>query len=186
MATRQLTDFEHVLLGMICATPSSGYDLKGRFATTPLGVYQPSSGALYPALRRLERKGLIRSEAASAPAVRAARRRHVYEPTAPGRAAHAGWVCMPVEAATVSRDLGLHLMRFVMMEPLLPRAEVLQFVCSLRDALAASVADLERFVATSSFDNRHAGLALDHGVAIHRASLEWAEQTIATLTPVPR
>jgi DNA-binding PadR family transcriptional regulator len=46
----RLTDFEQVLLGLICMGPSSGYDLKRAFSTTPLGVYQPSSGALYPAL----------------------------------------------------------------------------------------------------------------------------------------
>jgi hypothetical protein len=56
MAGQQLTSFEHVLLGMICLSPSSGYDLKRIFATTPMGFYQPSSGALYPALRRLETK----------------------------------------------------------------------------------------------------------------------------------
>jgi hypothetical protein len=59
----KLTPFEHVLLGMIFIHPSSGYDLKRRFATSPMGVYQPSSGALYPALERLERRGLLRSEA---------------------------------------------------------------------------------------------------------------------------
>lgn len=37
--------------------PSSGYDLKRIFATTPVGLYQPSSGTLYPALRRLEQRG---------------------------------------------------------------------------------------------------------------------------------
>ena len=50
----RLTSFEHVLLGMIFIHPSTGYDLKRRFATTSMGVYQPSSGALYPALRALE------------------------------------------------------------------------------------------------------------------------------------
>jgi Transcriptional regulator PadR-like family len=50
----RLTGFEQVLLGLICLQPSTGYDLKRRFATTALGVYQPSSGALDPALDRLE------------------------------------------------------------------------------------------------------------------------------------
>ena len=62
MAARQLTQFEHILLGLICQSPSSGYDLKRMFAVTPMGVYQPSSGALYPALRRLELKGLVRAQ----------------------------------------------------------------------------------------------------------------------------
>src|ERR1700684_990825 len=59
MAVRQLTEFEQVLLGMIAGEPSTGYHLKQEFATTPLGIYQPSSGALYPALRRLERAGAL-------------------------------------------------------------------------------------------------------------------------------
>src|SRR5260370_23650024 len=63
MSRSQLTSFEHVLLGMIFIQPASGYDLKRRFVTSPMGVYQPSSGALYPALERLERRGLLLSEA---------------------------------------------------------------------------------------------------------------------------
>jgi DNA-binding PadR family transcriptional regulator len=37
--------------------PSPGCDLKRVFAATPMGLYQPGSGALYPALRRLEYAG---------------------------------------------------------------------------------------------------------------------------------
>ena len=114
MAEHQLTAFEHVLLGLVCLSPASGYDLKRIFAATPMGVYQPSSGAFYPALRRVEAKGLFRRSGGTS---ESARRRRVYEPTEVGRATHLTWLRTPVEAATVSRDLGLHLMRFVMMEP---------------------------------------------------------------------
>ena len=95
---------------------------------TPMGIYQPSSGALYPALRRLEVKGLIRAQAASGPAGESGRPRRVYEPTQAGRAAHVSWLRAPVAPATVARDLGLHLMRFVMMEHLFSREEVLGFL----------------------------------------------------------
>ena len=44
MDGRQLTEFEQILLGLICLAPASGYDLKRTFATTAMGVYQPSSG----------------------------------------------------------------------------------------------------------------------------------------------
>lgn len=81
MTGRQLTSFEHILLGLVCMSPSSGYDLKRIFAATPMGVYQPSSGALYPALRRLERSGLVRAQTPPGPAGESARRRRVYEPT---------------------------------------------------------------------------------------------------------
>jgi DNA-binding PadR family transcriptional regulator len=180
MAGHQLTSFEQVLLGLICLSPSSGYDLKRVFATTPMGVYQPSSGALYPALRRLEAKGLVRVQAPDKDRG-SARQRRVYEPTAAGRAAHLAWLRTPIEAATVSRDLGLHLMRFVMMEHVFSREEVLGFLDSLEKGLAALTADLERYAAIAPVDDRHPRLALDHGVAVHRASLRWAEHAIAVL-----
>jgi PadR family transcriptional regulator, regulatory protein AphA len=182
MAGGQLTTFEHILLGMICTEPSSGYDLKRIFAATPMGVYQPSSGALYPALRRLEPKGLVRVQDPAARAGKSARPRRVYEPTQAGRAAHASWLRAPVEPATVARDLGLHLMRFVMMENTLPRAEVLEFLQNLASALAAFVAELERYPAVTDPGHRHPRLALDHGLAVYRASLRWAEDTLAALS----
>ena len=182
MAGRQLTSFEHILLGLICLEPSSGYDLKRIFAATPMGVYQPSSGALYPALRRLEQQGLVQAQAPASQGAASARRRRVYEPTATGRAAHATWLRTPVDPATVAGELGLHLMRFVMMENLLPRAEVLAFLQSLADALAAFTGQLERYAAAAGLSDRHPRLALDHGLAVHRASLRWAQHAIAALS----
>jgi len=185
MAGHQLTSFERILLGMICMVPSSGYDLKRIFAVTPMGIYQPSSGALYPALRRLEQKGLVQAQAPPGRAGQSARRRRVYEPTRTGRAAHESWLRTPVDPATVSRDLGLHLMRFVMMEHLLPLEEVLRFLQNLTDALAAFTAGLERYTAAVDLSDRHPRLALDHGLAVHRASLQWARQAIAALSAAP-
>jgi DNA-binding PadR family transcriptional regulator len=184
MAEDQLTSFEHVLLGLICLSPSSGYDLKRIFAATPMGIYQPSSGTLYPALRRLEAKGLVRAKAPHG-AGDSARHRRVYEPTRDGRASHLTWLRAPVEPATVSRDLGLHLMRFVMMEHMVPREEVLGFLHELKDALAALTAGLERYTAAAHFDELHPRFALDHGLAVHRTSLHWAEHTIAALSAAP-
>jgi DNA-binding PadR family transcriptional regulator len=182
MAGRQPTEFEQVLLGMIAAAPSTGYDLKHAFATTPLGVYQPSSGALYPALRRLERHGLLCAEP-GAPADRERpRRRFVYHITEQGRSAHVAWVRRPVNPATVTRDMPLHLMRFVMMERVATRAEVLAFLADLRDALTACLDGLEGYLAATSFPDRHSPLALDHGIAVFAASLAWTKRTIDILS----
>jgi DNA-binding PadR family transcriptional regulator len=181
MGEHQLTPFEHVLLGLIRLSPASGYDLKRIFAATPMGLYQPSSGALYPALRRLEAKRLIKATALDG-AGESARRRRVYEPTEAGRATHMAWLRTPVDPATASRDLGLHLMRFVMMENAFSRDEVLSYLDDLREALASLTAGLERYAAAPNVDGlRHPRLALDHGIAVHRASLEWTERAIAAL-----
>jgi PadR family transcriptional regulator, regulatory protein AphA len=183
MLGRPLTSFEQILLGLICLAPSSGYDLKRIFAVTQMGIYQPSSGALYPALRRLEQEGLIQAQA-PAPAIatgQPARHRRVYEPTQAGRARHQGWLRTPMDPATVSRDLGLHLVRFVMMEGQLAPKAVLAFLQDLADALAAQVAQLEEYMAAADLGQRYPRFAVDHGLAVHRASLQWAERTIAAL-----
>jgi DNA-binding PadR family transcriptional regulator len=184
MAARQLTAFEHVLLGLLCLSPASGYDLKRTFAATPMGVYQPSSGALYPALRRLETKGLVRAVALDG-AGESARRRRVYEPTEVGQATHMTWLRTPIEPSTVGRDLGLHLVRFVMMEHAFSRDEVLGFLNDLSDALTAFTAQLERYAAVPQVGDRHPRLALDHGLAVYRASLEWAGSTMAAIAATP-
>jgi hypothetical protein len=76
-------------------------------------------------------------------------------------------------------------MRFVMMEPEFSRDEVLGFLDELRDALAAFTADLERYAAVPQAGGRHPYLALDHGLAVHRASLQWAGNAIAALRADP-
>ncbi|HSZ40852.1 MAG TPA: PadR family transcriptional regulator [Trebonia sp.] len=189
MTTRQLTPFEHILLGLICLSPSSGYDLKRTFAVTPMGVYQPSSGTLYPALRRLEQHGLIRAQATDGDGDGSARRRRVYEPTVAGRAAHEDWLRTPVDPATVATDLGLHLMRFVLMEQVVSPDEVLEFLRSFADAMAAFTAQLEKYAGASDGGADggagHARLALEHGLAVHQASLRWARDTITALLTAP-
>jgi PadR family transcriptional regulator, regulatory protein AphA len=181
MPRSRLTSFEHVLLGMIFIQPSTGYDLKRRFATTAMGVYQPSSGALYPALGRLERRGLLSSEALRTAG--GGRLRRLYHLTHDGRLAHLGWVRGPVVPETVSQDLGMHLLRLVMMPHVLPGDAVLGFLASLRTALAGFVASLEQQLTdtTDTGENPYAQLAVEHGLAVHRASLAWADQAITRL-----
>jgi len=180
MPRARLTAFEQVLLGMIFGRPATGYDLKRRFATTALGVYQPSSGALYPALDRLERRGLLASEASTPGA--GGRPRRLYELTEGGRQTHLDWLREQVDPASVAQDLGLHLLRFVMMADVLAPEAVLEFLASLRAALAGFVAGLEGQLDSHDVaTNPYAGLAVEHGLAVHRASLAWAEQAITRL-----
>jgi DNA-binding PadR family transcriptional regulator len=179
---RALTDFEHVLLGMLAVNgPSSGYDLKKVFSATPAAVYQPSPGALYPALRRLGQRGLIRVE----DDVSAGRRaRRLYYVTEIGQREHRDWVAEPVRPDTVANDLGLHLMRFVMMEHYLPREDVLTWLAGLVEALSGFVKNMRDFAAAdgAALPGTHPLLALRHGVEVHQASLDWARAAIADLS----
>ena len=168
-----------MLLGFIAGEPQSGYGLKKRFSGSPAGVYQPSPGAMYPALRRLVARGLLSVEETVS---RGRRELRLYHATEAGLAAHLDWLRQPVDPARVVADLGVHLMRFAMMERQTERAEVLAFLKSLADALDAFVSGTERYLASGAQSGRrHAELALRHGVATHRASLDWARSAMAAL-----
>lgn len=178
MAQRALTGFEHIVLGLIVARPQSGYELKTFFTRTPAMVYEPSSGTLYPGLRRLEAHGLLTS--AEEPSA-GRRSRRVYQASDRGRSVHYQWLTAPIAADTVGRDLGLHLMRFAMAEHVLAPEAVLAFLRDLANALEAFIADMERFVERAELLGRHGRLAMQHGIEIHRASLMWTRTTIETL-----
>lgn len=184
-AGRPLTGFEQVLLGLIASVPRSGYGLKKLFSASPASVYQPSPGALYPALRRLEDRGLLQAEKTVSSGRRAQR---VYHVTEAGRAVHLDWLRQQVVPDTIVADLGLHLMRFALMENNLPRQAVLAFLADLASALEGFVSGVEQFAASGTGRSlpRHAVLALEHGIVMHRASLEWARSAMAALAePVP-
>lgn len=172
-----------MLLGFIVGEPLSGYGLKKRFSASPAGVYQPSPGALYPALRRLVARGLL----AVQPAVSSGRRElRLYHATEAGRAAHLDWLRQPVDPDSAVSGLGMHLMRFAMMEHQLEPEEVQAFLKSLAGALDGFVAGLERYVASGAqAARRHAQLALRHGIAVHRASLDWTRAALAELSASP-
>ncbi|HLI45084.1 MAG TPA: PadR family transcriptional regulator [Acidimicrobiales bacterium] len=174
-----LTDVEQILLGLIASGLSSGYELKRFFATTPAVAYEPSSGTIYPALRRLERDGLLDGELVGSQGRRRQRR---YRLTAAGRAAHLEWLGRPVDPRTVARDLGTHLMRFAMAEGLLEPSEVLALLSGLAAALEAFVEKTEHYLESASLPGRHARLALRHGIEVHRASLAWARGAIEVLS----
>jgi DNA-binding PadR family transcriptional regulator len=178
-AGRPLTDFEQVLLGVIADEPRSGYGLKKMFNSSPASVYQPSPGALYPALRRLEERGLLHAEQQVSSGRRAQRLYHV---TDAGLAVYLEWLRRPVVPETVGADLGQHLMRFSLMENYLERAEVIAFLADLGDALDGFVRGVEQFAASRQGTlGQHALLALEHGIATHRASLAWVRSAMAAL-----
>jgi DNA-binding PadR family transcriptional regulator len=182
-ASRPLTDFEQVLLGVIDSEPRSGYGLRKMFSSSPSSVYQPSPGALYPALRRLEARGLLRSHTMESKGRRA---QCMYHVTDAGHAAHMDWLRQPVVPATVGADLGLHLMRFALMEDRLPGAAIRAFLEDLENALDTFVTAMEYYLASGAQAHKpHAELAIKHGIAVHRASLDWTRSALAALPPAP-
>ncbi|MBU7042454.1 MAG: helix-turn-helix transcriptional regulator [Theionarchaea archaeon] len=53
---------DNMILMMLAKKEMYGYELMKSLKEFTLGFYEPKSGTLYPALKRLEEKGLIKSE----------------------------------------------------------------------------------------------------------------------------
>jgi transcriptional regulator len=71
-----------IVLQLLRAEPTNGYDLTLRIQATSRDVLQVNAGSLYPALYRLEERGLIKAEWHDTPK---GRRAKVYSLTAAGR-----------------------------------------------------------------------------------------------------
>src|SRR4029450_2602495 len=89
MPEAALTTLEHALLGLLALAPMSGYDISRLFAATPLAHFSSSPGAIYPALKRLEQRGLV---TATLDTTTETRPRRVYTLSAAGQASLDAWL----------------------------------------------------------------------------------------------
>jgi transcriptional regulator len=71
-----------IVLQLLRAEPTNGYDLTLRIQAISKDVLNINAGSLYPALYRLEQRGLLKAEWAES---ENGRRTKVYALTAPGR-----------------------------------------------------------------------------------------------------
>jgi transcriptional regulator len=93
-----------LVLRTLAAEPMHGYGIGRRLEQISHGVFKVNAGSLFPALRRLERDGLIKGEWRT---TENGRRARYYAPTRSGRAALAretrDW---QVQTAAIARILG--------------------------------------------------------------------------------
>ena len=113
------------VLGLISQEPRTGYDLRKVFATTPMGHFSSSPGAIYPALKRLEEDGLIEGVVEGKDTLRPKR---VYTLTEKGEAALKQRLSQPVTQNDIVWRMDDLLLRFVFMSDILGRGKTLDFL----------------------------------------------------------
>lgn len=167
---------ESALLGLLRQAPASGYDLRKIFVTTPMGSFSDSPGAIYPALKRLEARGLVRGKVEERGGLR---RRNVFRPTSDGEAALKRWLAKPVTREDVAKRMDELLLRFAFMEAALGRMRVLRFLEEFERALAAYVPELRGYLQSNrAAMPTSAWLALDSGVRQCETQLAWCRAAI--------
>jgi DNA-binding PadR family transcriptional regulator len=164
------------LLGFLHQKPSSGYDLRKIFATTPLSIFSDSPGAIYPALRRLGAGGFIRGQAQK---MSTRRPRWVFRLTAKGRAELRKWLERPIARDDVVRRVHELFLRFGFMDSVIGEEGSVRFLHELKLQLAAYIPELRQYYKAHKTEMRLSGrLILEEGVKGYEAQLRWVDAAL--------
>ncbi len=130
---RELTTMEYVILGLLSSAPQTGYAIIHTFQTTTY-YWSASSGAIYPALRRLERRGVIQG---NVEAIRTMRPRKIYRLTPLGESLLDVWLTAPLTDEELWNEREIPLVKFLFAEQRLSTTEVLAWLDAYERSLAA-------------------------------------------------
>jgi len=166
----------YALLGLLTGKPSSGYDLRKFFASTAMGTFSDSPGAIYPALERLAASGLIRGEIEQRGGLR---KRKVFRPTASGTRALKNWLRQPVTRGNVVRGMPELMLRFSFMDWVLGPEASVKLLGGLESELNIYIPELKQYLVANKAEMPLSGaLALESGIRGYEAQLEWAKRAI--------
>lgn len=175
---RQIPSLGYALLGLIQQKPASGYDLRKIFSSTSMKTYSDSPGAIYPALRRLERQQLIRSTIEQGAGLR---RRQVFRLTASGLAELKKWIAAPVMREDMISGSENVVLRFAFSEQVAGPAASLALLRSLETALEPHLAALQKeYESLKKVAPTSGRLAFEYGLRGVEALLQWTQYAIKT------
>jgi DNA-binding PadR family transcriptional regulator len=160
-----MTPLSQALLGLVRMQPRSGYALRKVFETTPLGGYSSSPGSIYPALKALEKAGLLETKGP------ASHGKGIYHLTPDGERALDAWLAAPIG------DLGEAMLRFAFL-PDDDGQAIRAFLDDFEQTANAQADALGAFLAGDGAEGMtmKARLAVEHGRAGLQASAEWARR----------
>lgn len=168
----------YALLGLLHQRPGSGYALRRIFATTPMGSFSDSPGAIYPALRRLERQGLVRGRVESSAGLR---QKQTFRLTARGLAALQEWLGRPVTRADVVRGMDDVMLRLAFMDEVMAPAASIRLLQSLARELAAYLPTLHTYLDEHRREMPLSGrLALESGIRAYEDQSRWVGDALKT------
>jgi DNA-binding PadR family transcriptional regulator len=177
MKERKVSLLSYALLGLIHGRPCSGYDLRKIFATTPMGSFSDSPGAIYPALRRLEKDGMVRGQVTRSAGLRV---RQVFRLTPRGTSALNAWLKAPVTRDDVIHRMADLALRFAFMDMVAGPAASIAFLKSLEKELASYVPSLQEYLDREKQKMPlSAQLAMLSGVRGYEANLRWTREALA-------
>ncbi len=174
-----LSTLSLAILGLISQRPLTGYDLRKVFATTPMGHFSSSPGAIYPALRRLEEAGWIRGRTGQG---QTHRQRVAFEATPRGLRMLERHVSQPVTREDIIWHMDDLMMRFAFMDGLIGREGTMRFLRDFATHIDVHVADLRRYFEGARGILPACGkLAMENGIESYEMNARWARRAVEEL-----
>ena len=179
MSDRPIALLELAIMGLLWQQPRSGYDLLKVFSETAMGGFSSSPGAIYPALKRLERAGSVTGEVENRDTLRP---RQVYSLTPAGAETLKRHLRQPVTRHDVIRQEDGVMLRFVFAGEVLGRDEAIRILEQFSREVESYLPDLKAQLATlQQTTDRYGKYALQYGIDMYRAHARWARKIIVEL-----
>ncbi len=141
--------------------------------------FSESPGSIYPALRRLEERDLIRGQIEEGAGMR---RRKVFQLTPLGLTELEAWLANLIRREDVIRGAGELMLRFAFMDQLFPKAKIVAFLKMFEGELVSYVSWLKERLAEQTSDLTFTGrVALESGIDIYQARIDWTRRTLTML-----
>ena len=176
---------DHILLGLL-REPATGYDLKNAFSESVRHFWSAELSQIYPTLKRLEQRRMLRSRVEPSPK---GPNRRVYTLTDEGRAELLRWLR---SGPVVGTERFAYLAQLYFMDAIGDLRETRAFMTVLRDHLSRWLAQLwavERDVIAAHGDvperygdaGFHRFAALRMGIHSVGSKVAWCDETLAAI-----
>ena len=174
----QLSPLRLAILGLISMQPQSGYGLKKVFETTPMGNFSSSPGAIYPALKSLEKHQWVDGTPEKQDSLRP---RLVYSLTDLGTEVLDNELDKKVTREDLIWHFDILMLRFAFLERR-GRPQVVYFLEQFSAELESYLPELEAIhQQMQSLPAVCPRLALEQGIEGYRANLRWARRALEEL-----
>jgi DNA-binding PadR family transcriptional regulator len=175
----QISTLSLAILGLVSQQPRSGYDIRKMFSSTPMGHFSASPGAIYPALKRLEKCEWIQGQRQNSETLRP---KLEYSLTPAGRQNLEKYVSQPITPEDVIWRMDELMLRFAFMENIVGLPTTFQFLQQFLAQVEAYVCTLQEFRREFPEESSLTGrLALENGIEGYQANARWARRAIAEL-----
>lgn len=171
------TSIDYAILGLIRNEPQSGYGIRKVFETTALGAYSNSPGTIYPALKRLQKIGVVKNKKDKDDG------KNKFFITKKGIKVLRDWVVKPLEKKDIERNLDKIFLRFAFMDDLANQEEKINFIQSFQSLITIYLRDIINYHKSESSNiPLHGRLAFEHGIESYKTTLKWCKKTLILLT----